>query len=180
MPLGNSRYAAPETSREHFTCNEGERMFYRKFVIMVCAGLTWLSFAASRPAHAAIRASRHPLRVIAYDYAVSQRGKWYCWGGSGPSCYDCSGLVSAAYRHVHILIGRTTYDMLRSGRLIRISRPQARRGDLAFYGTGHVEFYDRASVTFGAHTTGTRIGWLRFGAYWHPTAYYRVRGGGRS
>ncbi len=109
-------------------------MFYRKFVIMVCAGLTWLSFAASRPAHAAIRASRHPLRVIAYDYAVSQRGKWYCWGGSGPSCYDCSGLVSAAYRHVHILIGRTTYDMLRSGRLIRISRPQARRGDLAFYG----------------------------------------------
>ena len=155
-------------------------MFYRKFVIMVCAGLTWLTLAASRPAHAAIRASRHPLRVAAYDYAVSQRGKRYCWGGSGPSCYDCSGLVSAAYRHVHILIGRTTHDMLRSGRLIRISRSQARRGDLAFYGHGHVEFYDRASVTFGAHDTGTRIGWLKFGPYWHPTAYYRVVGAGKA
>jgi cell wall-associated NlpC family hydrolase len=154
-------------------------MFYRKFVIMVCAGLTWLAFAAARPAHAAIRGTRHPLRVIAYDYAVSQHGKRYCWGGSGPSCYDCSGLVSAAYRHVHILIGRTTYDMLRSGRLIRISRSQARRGDLAFYGSGHVEFYDHASVTFGAHTSGTRIGWLRFGSYWQPTAYYRIRGAGK-
>src|SRR6266436_1270099 len=108
-------------------------MFYRKFVIMVCASLTWLAFAASRPAHDDIRTSRNPLRVAAYDYAVSQRGKRYCWGGSGPSCYDCSWLVSAAYRHVHILIGRTTHDMLRGSRLIRISRSQARRGDLAFY-----------------------------------------------
>jgi cell wall-associated NlpC family hydrolase len=154
-------------------------VFYRKFVIMVCAGLAWLAFAASRPAHAAIRAGRHPLRVIAYDYAIAQRGKSYCWGGSGPSCYDCSGLVSAAYWHVHIWIGRTTYDMLRSSRLIRISAAQARRGDLAFYGPGHVEFYDKSDVTFGARAPGTRVGWVTFNIVWHPTAYYRVRGAGR-
>ena len=155
-------------------------MFYRKFVIMVCAGLTWLAFAASRPAHAAIRASRHPLRVAAYDYAVSQHGKRYCWVVPGRRATTAPGWSSAAYRHVHILIGRTTYDMLRSGRLIRISRSQARRGDLAFYGRGHVEFYDHASVTFGAHDTGTRIGWLKFGPYWQPTAYYRVLGAGKA
>jgi cell wall-associated NlpC family hydrolase len=152
-------------------------MFCRKFVIILCAGLAWLALAV-RPVQAAARPGR-PLRDAAYAFAVAQRGKWYCWGGTGPSCYDCSGLVSAAYRHVHIWIGRTTYDMLRSGRLVRISRAQARRGDLAFYGTGHVELYDRANITFGAHDTGSRIGWIWFGPYWHPTAYYRVKGAGR-
>jgi hypothetical protein len=65
--------------------------------------------------------------------------------------------------------------MLASGRLIRVRHP--RRGDLAFYGTGHVELYDRGHYTFGAHDTGSRIGFLRFNSYWHPTAYYRVRTG---
>jgi len=152
-------------------------MFFRKFVIMVCAALTPLAFGV-RPVHASNRVTRRPLRDVAYDFAVAQRGKWYCWGGSGPSCYDCSGLVFAAYQHVHILLGRTTYDMLSSGRLIRISRAQVRRGDLAFFGTGHVELVDSANVTFGAHATGTRIGWARTTRSWHPTAYYRVPGAG--
>jgi len=152
-------------------------VFYRKFVIMVCAGLTSLALTA-RPAPAAARVSRIPVRGLAYQYALAQEGKWYCWGGTGPSCYDCSGLVYAAYRSVHILLPRTTYEMLASSELIRISKAQARRGDLAFYGTGHVELVDRANITFGAHAPGQRIGWTRINPYWHPTAYYRVRGGG--
>ncbi len=152
-------------------------MFYRLIVIVASLALTSLAFV-TLPAVAATRASKHTLRLAAYDYAVKQRGKWYCWGGTGPSCYDCSGLVYAAYRHVHVWLGRSTYDMLRSGRLIRISHAQARRGDLAFYGTGHVELFDRANITFGAHSSGTRIGYAWANAYWHPTAYYRVRGTG--
>jgi NlpC/P60 family len=155
-------------------------MFHRKFVIVACAVLTSLtSLFMARPAHAATRSHRRPLRVIAYDYAVAQRGKWYCWGGTGPSCYDCSGLVWAAYQHVHIFLARTTYGMLQSGQLIRITAAQARRGDLAFYGPGHVELVDFPSVMFGAEDTGTRIGWSTANVYWHPTAYYRVRGAGR-
>ncbi len=152
-------------------------MFHRMFVTMMCLALTSLAFLA-RPAEAAARAARHPLRLIAYDWATTQRGKWYCWGGTGSSCYDCSGLVYAAYRHVHIRLARTTYGMLHSGRLIRISHAHARPGDLAFFGPGHVELFDRANLTFGAHDTGTRIGWVRFNRYWHPTAYYRVKGAG--
>jgi hypothetical protein len=152
-------------------------VFHRILVIMVSLALTSVTFAAG-PAYAAVRGIRQPLRYIAYEFAVAQHGKWYCWGGTGPSCYDCSGLVYAAYRHVHVWFGRTAYDMLHSGRLIRISHAQARRGDLAFYGTGHVELFDRASITFGAHDFGTRIGWTWFNRYWHPTAYYRVRGTG--
>jgi cell wall-associated NlpC family hydrolase len=153
-------------------------MFHRKFVIMVSVALTALAFAfTTGPAHAATRTIRHHLRSwVAYQYAKAQRGKWYCWGGAGPSCFDCSGLVSSAYKHANIWLGRTTYDMLNSGKLIRISHAQARPGDLAFFGTGHVELFVRGDMTFGAHDTGSRIGWERFNVYWHPTAYYRVRG----
>jgi cell wall-associated NlpC family hydrolase len=162
-------------------------MFHRKIVIMASVALASLAFTAG-PAHAATRAPTHTathaatdtarrqLRSIAFSYALKQRGKWYCWGGTGPSCYDCSGLVFAAYEHAHIRLGRTTYDMLDSGQLIRISHAQARPGDLAFYGTGHVELFDRGNSTFGAHDAGSRIGWTRANSYWHPTAYYRVRG----
>lgn len=157
-------------------------MLHRKFVILMSAILASLAFVvafASGPAHAATRHVKRPLHFMAYKYATAQRGKWYCWGGTGPSCYDCSGLVSSAYRHVHIWLGRTTYDMLRSGRLIRIGHSQVRPGDLAFYGTGHVELVSGLHSTFGAHDPGNRIGWIRSSVYWHPTAYYRVRGAGR-
>ncbi|HUK70240.1 MAG TPA: NlpC/P60 family protein [Streptosporangiaceae bacterium] len=146
-------------------------------VIMMSLALLSLAFLA-RSAHAATSAIRQPLRYSAYEYALQQYGKWYCWGGTGPSCYDCSGLVYAAYQHVHISLGRTTYDMLSSGLLTRISYAEARRGDLAFFGTGHVELFDRANITFGAHDSGRRIGWAWPNAYWYPTAYYRVNGAG--
>jgi hypothetical protein len=73
---------------------------------------------------------------------------------------------------------RTTYDMLgtgvSSGLLYQVSSPQ--RGDLAFYGTGHVEFVTSwPGTTFGAQDAGTQVGWHTWNAYWHPTMYYRIR-----
>lgn len=35
--------------------------------------------------------------AAAISYARHQLGKSYCWGGTGPSCYDCSGLMYMAY-----------------------------------------------------------------------------------
>ncbi len=152
-------------------------MFFRKLVITLCAVAA--AMIITGPAHAAVPDTGLRLRVIAYDYAVAQAGKWYCWGGIGPSCYDCSGLVYEAYLHAHIHLPRTTYGMLASSQLIRITQAQARRGDLAFYGPDHVMMVDTRSITFGADTTGTRIGWTVSTAYWHPTAYYRIRGAGQ-
>ena len=152
---------------------------FRKFVIMVCTALTFLAFGM-QSAQASSVSYGTRLRVVAYDYATAQAGKWYCWGGTGPSCYDCSGLIYEAYlRSVGIWIGRTTYDMLDSRRLVRIRASQARRGGLAFFGTGHVMLVDRRNVVFGATTTGARIGWMTTNVVWHPTAYYRVIGAGR-
>jgi len=125
--------------------------------------------------NAASAAATVRLRLRVWGYALAQRGKPYIWGGTGPYGYDCSGLVYAAYRAAGVLLPRTTYEMLGSWRLVRIPKSQARRGDLAFFGTGHVELYDGGPWTYGAQMSGTLIGFHQMNAFWHPTMYFRVR-----
>lgn len=117
-----------------------------------------------------------PLRLKAMHSAHRQKGKWYCWGGTGPSCFDCSGLVYKAYLDHGVNIGRTTYDMLSNRHLRWESSARAMRGDLAFFGSGHVElvWQRKWARTFGAHHTGTRIGQRKWSSGWHPTAFYRI------
>jgi cell wall-associated NlpC family hydrolase len=124
-------------------------------------------------ASAAARAVR--LRLTAWRYAMRQHGKPYIWGGTGPAGYDCSGLVYSAYRAAGVTLPRTTYGMLGSWRLVRIPKWKAQRGDLAFFGSGHVELYDWGKWTFGAATVGTRIGFHAMNPFWAPTMYFRVR-----
>lgn len=116
-------------------------------------------------------------------WAKTQAGKWYRYGGSGPSTYDCSGLVMRAYQRVGVNLPRTTGGMLGSSKLVRVSKSNVRWGDLVFFGRGHVELWghwtNRAKtrgVTFGAHHSGTRISYRSFNsAYYGPTGFYRVR-----
>jgi cell wall-associated NlpC family hydrolase len=74
-----------------------------------------------------------------------------------------------------IWLPHSTYAMLGNRHLHWIPLSQARRGDLMFYGSGHVEintiWYHQ---TFGAHSSGQRVGWIKWGPWWHPTAAYRV------
>lgn len=113
---------------------------------------------------------------IALNWAETQAGKWYQYGATGPNTYDCSGLVYEAFLKEGINISRDTYSMLATngnGHFERVYTPE--RGDLAFYGTGHVEFATIwPNETFGAHNTGSRIGWIEFGYGWYPTMYFRV------
>lgn len=132
--------------------------------------------APSRP-HG-LRAVRRiaPKRLRALRWAKAQSGHAYCWGGTGP-CFDCSGLVYEAYRHQGYRIPRTTTEMLRWWRLRRVYGSARRRGDLAFYGTGHVELWTRwRDHTFGAHSSGQPVSFIRFypGTSWAPTAVYHV------
>ncbi len=78
-----------------------------------------------------------------------------------------------AYRHAGIRLPRTTYEMLASPLLVRIWHP--RMGDLAFYGSGHVELFRKWGWTFGAHDYGQPVGLIHYGGDWVPTAFYRVR-----
>ena len=105
------------------------------------------------------------------------KGCWYSYGGTSCSRgYDCSGLVMEAFGHgAGIWLPHSTYAMLGNRHLHWIPLSQARRGDLMFYGSGHVEintvWYHQ---TFGAHDWGERVGWISWGPWWHPTAAYRV------
>jgi cell wall-associated NlpC family hydrolase len=159
---------------------------HRKLLsLLVAAFVAALTFLTAGPAlgaparslagarAAARSATVLPARLRAFDWATTQAGKPYIYGGIGPAGYDCSGLVMEAYLHAGISLPRTTYEMLSSPYLVRVSRPA--KGDLAFYGSGHVELYARGDWTFGAHQTGQPVGWIKFGPWWHPTAYYRVR-----
>jgi len=104
------------------------------------------------PAHPASAASTDVRIADAAHWAATQVGKPYVYGGIGPYGYDCSGLVYTAYRRYGFALPRTTYQLLASWHLYRVSSP--RRGDLAFYGSGHVEIltgtWGTAPVVTGA------------------------------
>jgi cell wall-associated NlpC family hydrolase len=40
-------------------------------------------------------------------FAAAQIGKRYCWGGIGPECFDCSGLVQQSWRSAGVRLPRT-------------------------------------------------------------------------
>lgn len=153
-------------------------MFRKLAASLVLAGAIAAPVLASAPASA----STGSHRTGAYSYAVNHRGCWYAWGAEGPcwAGYDCSGLVVAAYAHQGISLPRSTYSMLGSSKLVRISHSQAREGDLVFYGSGHVELYRWSHETIGALEPGTRVNYHRWysGSWWAPTGYYHVRGAG--
>jgi cell wall-associated NlpC family hydrolase len=140
-------------------------------VLMLAAGLLTTA-AVSVPAQASVNYGGAALNWA----EAHETGLWYAWGGAGPSTYDCSGAVMAAFAHVGISLPHSTYMMMASGHLHWIPLNQARRGDLLFFGSGHVEF-DTIwyHVSFGAHHSGTTVGWRSYDPrYWAPTMAFRV------
>lgn len=132
----------------------------------------------AHPVTAYLTATTQSIGSRILNMAETRTGDWYAYGGAGPYVFDCSGLVYWASHRLGVNMPRTTYGMLStgvsSGLLYRVYSPQ--RGDLAFYGTGHVEFVTVwPRTTFGALHYGTRVGWHRWNSYWHPTMYFRIR-----
>lgn len=152
-------------------------------VLGLIAGIltAWLSpptMTAAQPVQHAQLASYTSPGNRMLNAAETKTGDWYGWGGVGPSSFDCSGLVYWAAGHVgERNWPRDTYSLIAavaSGRLSYTSHPQ--RGDLAFFGTGHVEFVTIwYHVTFGAHQSGTRVSWSHYDPrYWGPTFYLHI------
>ena len=130
--------------------------------------------APAAPVAAQLTASTESIGNRILDMAETRTGDWYSYGSAGPYAFDCSGLVYWASHRLGVNMPRTTYGMLASSHLYRVYSPQ--RGDLAFYGSGHVEFVTAwYHTTFGAQNYGTRVGWHHWNAYWHPTMYFRIR-----
>lgn len=77
-------------------------------------------------------------RTRAFRVAAAQSGKPYRYGGTGPSSFDCSGLVGYAYRSVGKSLPRTSAAIKSATK--PISKAAAVPGDLVFM-PGHVGIY---------------------------------------
>jgi cell wall-associated NlpC family hydrolase len=79
-----------------------------------------------------------PRALAAVAFATQQIGKPYCWGGSGPGCFDCSGLAQTAWRSVGVAVPRTA-DTIKE-RLPEVGIADIRAGDILWW-PGHVGIY---------------------------------------
>lgn len=89
--------------------------------------------------------------------AVSKTGSPYGWGATGPSRFDCSGLMVWAYKQVGKSIPRTSQAQMNGGQ--HVSRGQLQPGDLIIYypGATHVGMYIGDGKVVHASTYGVPV-----------------------
>ncbi|MER7581054.1 NlpC/P60 family protein [Kitasatospora sp. NPDC097691] len=74
----------------------------------------------------------------ALSAAASKVGSPYVWGATGPSSFDCSGLMVWAFNQVGVSLPRTSQEQAHAGTRIGTDLSQAQPGDLLiFYGDAH-------------------------------------------
>ncbi len=100
---------------------------------------------------------------IAANWALTQMGKPYQWGGAGPDTYDCSGLAMMAWARAGVQLAHWTGYQWESGPHVPLN--QLRRGDLLFYATNtsdpntihHVAIYIGNGMMVNAPYTGAFV-----------------------
>ncbi|MET9963905.1 NlpC/P60 family protein [Streptomyces sp. NPDC006326] len=101
--------------------------------------------ASSGRAAAAVRAARAAV------------GRPYVWGSTGPSGFDCSGLMVWSYRQAGVSLPRTSQAQRYAGRQVPLS--EARPGDLVTYRSdaSHVGMYVGNGQVVHAPYPGARV-----------------------
>ncbi|WP_441957257.1 peptidoglycan hydrolase RipC [Mycolicibacterium houstonense] len=89
--------------------------------------------------------------------ALSRIGSPYSWGGSGPSSFDCSGLVMWAFQQAGISLPHSSQALARGGQ--PVSTDQMQPGDLVTYysDASHVGIYIGDGQMVHASTYGTPV-----------------------
>jgi cell wall-associated NlpC family hydrolase len=102
-------------------------------------------YAASEPASGGAAVAT-TAEVIAVEWAFTQIGTPYVWGGETPGVgFDCSGLVQAAYAVAGVALPRVAQDQYDATPKLPAGDPLT-PGDLVFFGSGpsgidHVGLY---------------------------------------
>jgi cell wall-associated NlpC family hydrolase len=80
-------------------------------------------------------------RAAALDHAMSKIGSPYRYGATGPNAFDCSGLVSWAFKKAGKSLPRTSRAQSKVG--TPVSRSELQPGDLVFFykPVSHVGIY---------------------------------------
>ncbi|KOU19546.1 C40 family peptidase [Streptomyces sp. WM6368] len=109
------------------------------------------------------------------NFARAQVGKAYVMGGTGPSSFDCSGLVQAAYRQAGISLPRMSQAQSSAGTSVSLSALQP--GDILYWGSKgsayHVAIYVGGGKFVGAQNPSTGIVERNL-SYDKPTGAVRV------
>jgi cell wall-associated NlpC family hydrolase len=93
----------------------------------------------------------------ALNHAMSKIGSPYRWGAAGPNAFDCSGLVSWAYRQAGVSLPRTSRAMSTVGK--PVSKSDLRPGDLVFFykPVSHVAIYIGGGKVVHASTKSSPV-----------------------
>ncbi|MEV3904797.1 peptidoglycan hydrolase RipC [Mycobacterium sp. NPDC050551] len=95
--------------------------------------------------------------AVAVQAALSRIGSPYSWGGSGPSAFDCSGLVMWSFQQAGISLPHSSQALARGGQAV--SMDQMQPGDLVTYysDASHVGIYIGGGQMVHASTYGTPV-----------------------
>lgn len=114
-------------------------------------------------------AERQAVRTHIVQLARKQVGDRYSAGSSGPSAFDCSGLVRYVYR---VVTGKQLphYSGAQYARATKISRAKAQPGDLVFFlrgGAHHVGIYigNGRMIDAAGYGEGVRVSPIA-GSWW--------------
>jgi cell wall-associated NlpC family hydrolase len=90
----------------------------------------------------------------ALNAALSKLGSAYVWGATGPSTFDCSGLMVWAYKQAGITLPRSSREQSTFG--AAVPRDQLQPGDMVFYYSpvSHVGMYVGDGKMIHAPDTG--------------------------
>jgi len=99
--------------------------------------------------------------AVALAAARSMLGRPYVYGASGPSAFDCSGLMLWSWRQAGVTLPRTSQAQAFAGQRIPLS--QARPGDLVIYygDMHHVGMYAGNGMVIHAPYPGARVRYER-------------------
>ncbi|MGV0717291.1 peptidoglycan hydrolase RipC [Mycolicibacterium sp. XJ662] len=89
--------------------------------------------------------------------ALSRIGSPYSWGGSGPSAFDCSGLVMWAFQQAGISLPHSSQALARGGQAVSVDQMQP--GDVVNYysDASHSAIYIGDGMMVHASTYGTPV-----------------------
>jgi cell wall-associated NlpC family hydrolase len=93
------------------------------------------------------------------SFVKAQVGKAYVSGATGPSAYDCSGLVQTAFKQVGVSLPRVSQDQSTAGTQVSLSNLQP--GDILYWGGAgsayHVAVYVGDGMFVGAQNPSTGV-----------------------
>jgi cell wall-associated NlpC family hydrolase len=139
-------------------------------IVLSVGGATQLASAPS--AHAAFSAAAGK-KVV--KVAATRKGAAYKWGAIGPRRFDCSGLTKWSFKRVGKNLPRTSRAQYKA--TTRISRSQARPGDLVFFLSRgrvyHVGIFAGGNRMWHAPRPGQRVKLAKI--YSKSVRYGRVR-----